>query len=170
MKIVLVMVATADGIITKRVDQNVDWSSKEDKKVFVEETKKLGTIIMGSTTYRVIGRHLPGRLNVVLTLNPSKFADKVIPGELEFMSGTPRDIVDALEKRGVTSAALIGGPTTNAAFLKAGLVNELLLSIEPRLFGTGINLSEGQELDIPMKLLEQRLLTPDVVLLRYQLL
>lgn len=170
MKIVLVMVATADGVITKRIDQTVDWSSKEDKKIFIEETKKLGTIIMGSTTYRVIGRHLPGRLNVVLTSDPAKFANQTIPGELEFMCGTPQEIVGVLEKRGVTSAALIGGPTTNAAFLKAGLVNELLLSIEPRIFGMGINLSEGQDLDLRLKLLEHRLLNPDVVLLRYQIL
>ncbi|MBI3120028.1 MAG: dihydrofolate reductase family protein [Candidatus Kerfeldbacteria bacterium] len=170
MKIVLVMVATADGVISKRIDQTVDWSSKEDKKIFIEETKKLGTIIMGSTTYRVIGRHLPGRLNVVLTSDPAKFANQTIPGELEFMCGTPQEIVGVLEKRGVTSAALIGGPTTNAAFLKAGLVNELLLSIEPRIFGMGINLSEGQDLDLRLKLLEHRLLNPDVVLLRYQIL
>lgn len=170
MKIVLIMVSTVDGIITKRADADVDWSSKEDKKLFVQETKRIGTIIMGRTTYDVVGRHLPKRLNIVLTSDPRKYQDRQIPGELEFMSGSPHDVLAELEKRGITQAALIGGPRTNAAFLKAGLVNEILLSIEPKMFGTGMNLSEGTELDLNLRLLEHRLLNEHVVLLHYQIL
>lgn len=169
MKIVLIMVSTVDGIITKRADADVDWSSKEDKKLFVQETKKLGTIIMGRTTYDVVGRHLPGRLNIVLTSDPKKYQHKEIPGELEFMSGAPHEVIATLEKRGITQAALIGGPRTNAAFLKAGLVSEIMLSIEPKMFGTGMNLSEGIELDVNLRLLEHRLLNEHVVLLHYQI-
>ena len=56
-----------------------------------------------------------------------------------------------MKKRGFKSAILGGGAKTNAHFLKAGLVDELLLTIEPKIFGNGISLCEGLNLDKNLK-------------------
>ncbi|MFA6410401.1 MAG: dihydrofolate reductase family protein, partial [Candidatus Buchananbacteria bacterium] len=154
MKLILMMAMTADGIIAKNSSQNADWTSKADKKAFIAETKKHGAIIMGQTTYEAIGKALPGRLNLILTLTPQNYQAKVQPGLLEFIKGTPKEIVKYLEQKGFASAILGGGAKTNGMFLNAGLVDEILITVEPKIFGSGLNFTEGFDLDLNLELLE----------------
>ncbi|KXK25716.1 MAG: Dihydrofolate reductase [candidate division WS6 bacterium OLB20] len=150
-KITLIMVTTADGVIAN--DEHADsftWNSAEDKKHFRELSRQIGTVILGSTTFRAAGgASLKDRLNIVLTSQPDRF-DK--HENAIFMKGTPQDVIAVLMERGITHAALIGGANVNRQFLEAGLVDELVLTLEPRLFGSGLRISDGSSFDIPMQL------------------
>jgi len=160
---------TADGIIAKNSQQNADWTTKADKKAFIAETKKHGVIIMGDTTFEAMGgKPLPGRLNLILSFNPEKYADQVQPGLLEFFKGTPQEIIAYVAGKGFTAAILGGGARTNAMFLKAGLVDEILITVEPKLFGVGLNFTEGEELDLDLELIESKELGDGAVQLRYK--
>lgn len=170
MKIILMMAMTVDGIIAKHTNHNADWTSKADKKAFIAETKNHGVIIMGETTYQAIGRPLPGRLNLILSLTPEKYQDKIQTGLLEFMKGTPEEIVNSLKSRGFQSAILGGGARTNSFFLKAGLVDEILITVEPKIFGVGLNFTEGEDLDLNLKLIESKEIGDNAVQLRYEIL
>jgi len=170
MKLILMMAMTLDGIIAKNSQQNADWTTKADKKAFIEETKKHGVIIMGDTTFDAIGKPLPGRLNLILSLEPQKYQDKVIPDQLEFVKDSPQNIIKSLQKRGFKSAVLGGGAKTNASFLKAGLVNEILITVEPKIFGRGLNFTEGEELDLDLELIESKEIGDNAVQLRYKVI
>lgn len=170
MKIILMMVMTSDGIVTKSSHTRVDWSSREDKKSFVMETKKHGAIIMGSKTFETLSGPLPHRLNLVLTHSPEKYREKTIPGTLEFINGDPKEVITYLENKKYASAVLAGGPKTNASFLQQGLVDELLLTIEPKLFGSGLTLANGADLEISLELLEIKTLNHNTLQLRYKIL
>ncbi|MDD2807904.1 MAG: dihydrofolate reductase family protein [Patescibacteria group bacterium] len=170
MKIIMIMAMTADGIIAKNSSQLADWTSRADKKAFIAETKKHGVIIMGQTTYRTIGRPLPGRLNLILTLEPDKFVADTQPGVLEFFKGQPSEVIALLEQRGYTSAVLGGGARTNAMFFEAKLVDELLITVEPKIFGTGLNFTEGVDLDLNLKLHSAKMIGDDAVILHYEVI
>lgn len=162
---------TADGIIAKNKTQNADWTSKADKKVFIEQTRKAGAIIMGDTTFEAMGKTaLPGRFNLILSLEPEKYKNLVKPGELEFLKATPQEVIKYLETKGHQTAILGGGARTNAAFLKAGLVDEILITVEPKVFGVGINFTEGEELDLNLELIEAKEIGDNAVQLRYKVL
>ncbi|MFA6321935.1 MAG: dihydrofolate reductase family protein [Candidatus Buchananbacteria bacterium] len=170
MKIILMMAMTVDGIIAKNSQQNADWTSKADKKAFIAETKKHGAIIMGDTTFEAMGgKPLPGRLNLILSLNPEKYSQKSQPGLLEFAKGTPQEIISQLENKGFETAILGGGARTNAMFLKAGVVDEVLITVEPKIFGTGLNFTEGEDLNLNLELLESQELGDNAVQLRYRI-
>jgi len=164
------MAMTVDGVVARDKNQNANWTSKADKKAFVAETKNHGAIIFGQTTYEVIGRPLPNRLNLVLSLTPENFKDKEIPGTLEFFKGNPEEIIKHLEEKGFASAVLGGGPGTNATFLKAGLVDEILITVEAKIFGAGMNFTEGQILDLNLELLENKSIGDNAVQLRYKVI
>jgi len=164
------MAMTADGIIAKNSTQNADWTSKADKKAFIAETKKHGVIIMGQTTFEAIGKALPGRLNLILSLTPEKFKEKEQPGLLEFAKGTPQEIISLLENRGFESAILGGGAKTNGMFLQAGLVDEILITVEPKIFGQGMNFTEGEDLDLNLELIEAKKIGDNAVQLKYKVL
>tara|TARA_Y100000310_G_scaffold336139_1_gene419926 strand:- start:18782 stop:19285 length:504 start_codon:yes stop_codon:yes gene_type:complete len=165
------MAMTVDGIIAKNKSHNADWTSKADKKAFIAETKKHGAIIMGDTTFVAMGqKSLPGRLNLILSMEPEKYQDKIVANQLEFIKASPEDVVKNLADRGFESAILGGGARTNSYFLKAGLVDEILITIEPKIFGGGLNFTEGEEFDLDLKLLEVNKLGDEALQLRYKIL
>ena len=57
--------------------------------------------------------------------------------DLELRSGPLAEELAALAAEGVQSLLLEGGPTLAAAFLKADLVDKLLVFVAPRLAGSG---------------------------------
>ena len=61
MKVTMVMAMTLDGKIARDASHPADWTGTEDKKKFVEITRRAGAMIMGSRTFDTIGRLLPGR-------------------------------------------------------------------------------------------------------------
>src|SRR3990167_1785345 len=152
MKLTLIMVASADGVIAKDEKHNTfSWNSAEDKKHFRELSKKIGTVILGSNTFLAVKEQaLKERNNIVLTRNPDKFRAQDF---VAFMSGSPVEVVEELGKRGIHQAAVIGGATINGLFLQAGLVDDIYLTLEPKLFGKGLHLTEAVDLETNLKLL-----------------
>jgi dihydrofolate reductase len=105
---------------------------------------------MGHNTFRTFPSPLPGRLHVVLTRDTSDKTD--IPGVVEYTDKSPQEIVADLEARGYSEAVMAGGAVANALYLKAGLVDEIWLTVEPLIFGTGIDLFKGVEFDVRAQL------------------
>lgn len=141
MKIVLAMVESADGKITYGDDPKIfRWTSKEDQEHWNQLKDQAKLIVMGSKTYLAAKKIMqlePGKLRVILTREPAKFADQVVPGQLEFSNETPTELVARLEKQGHQEMLLAGGAEINGLFFDADLVNELILTVEPKLLGHG---------------------------------
>ena len=168
MKIILMAACTIDGKIARHEHHFVDWSSKEDKKLFMQTSKRAGVVILGNNTFKTFPSPLPGRLHVVLTTSVTDKENR--PGEIEYTDSTPAEIVAGLEARGYTEAVLTGGALVNALFLAANLVDEIWLTVEPYIFGLGIDLFRGVTFERKATLLEVRQLNAGgSVLLRYGL-
>lgn len=168
MKVVLLMAITVDGKIAKHTTHPATWTSKADKKVFIEATKNAGVIVMGQTTYDTIGRPLHGRLNVVM--NPQPDTSKNIPGTLEFTNTQPPELLKELEARGFGTVIIGGGSIINGLFLSQGLLDEVWLTIEPRLFGEGLPLFKGVDVNVDLQLLEVMKLDENVLQVRYRII
>jgi dihydrofolate reductase len=54
MKIILMAAITLDGKIARNEAHFVDWSSREDKKLFFATSKRAGVIILGNNTYKTL--------------------------------------------------------------------------------------------------------------------
>ncbi len=168
MKIMLLAAVTLDGKIARNEMHFVDWTSREDKKLFFATSKRAGVIILGNNTYKTLPVPLPGRLHVVLTRTLQ--GKESLPGAVEYTASPPQEIVADLEARGYTEAVLTGGAQINALFLKSGLVDEVWLTVEPLIFGAGIDLFRGAEFDERTKLIHvERLNEGGTVHLRYSL-
>lgn len=159
------MAVTADGKIAKSSDHFPDWTSKEDKKMFAAVTKERGVVIMGDKTFFTFPKPLSDRLNVVFT-----FLEK--PPQMEnvmWVKGEPKKILEKLEKMGYKSAVLGGGAYLNAQFLKKKLIDEIWLTIEPKIFGDGLGVFSG-DFDMNLKLLNFERINKDSVVLKYKVL
>lgn len=159
MHVTMVMVASADGKTTQGDDPNIyRWTSAEDSQLFFSLIDQYRLIVMGSQTYQSVKPMIklrPDKLRVVMTQRPEEFAGKTVPGSLEFSSEPPPELVTRLESVGYTELLLVGGSRINGAFLAANLVDELQLTIEPMLFGSGKNLVEGVDIEQKLTLVRQ---------------
>ena len=73
------------------------------------------------------------------------------PGAMvQRMSGAPADVVAELAARGIRHIYVDGGVTIQR-FLRAGLIQRLIITRVPVLIGDGIPLFGGLERDIPLK-------------------
>lgn len=169
MKVTLLMAITLDGKIAKDSDHFPDWTGKADKKFFMQRTKEAGCLIMGSTTYDTIGRPLPGRKNIIMTRNPEAREHDHTSSELEFTDKLPAEIVKQLESEGFTQAVLGGGAQINTLWAKAELIDEIILTVSPLVFGTGISLFT-ESLDLQLELQETQTLDDNLVCVRYKVL
>jgi len=167
MRIICLAALTLDGKLARTAEHFVNWSSKEDKRLFMRTSKEAGVLIVGHNTYKTLPGPLPGRLHMVLTTHPA--AQMAIPGVVEFTSAAPPAVVADLAARGYTSAVLGGGGQINRLFLEYDLIDEIWLTVEPLIFGDGVGLFAGQPLDRRARLIHLEQLNADAVHLRYSL-
>ncbi len=162
MKTVLIAAITADGYIGRSAEHLADWTGKADKRLFVQVTKHAGTMVMGARTFETLGRSLPGRRTIVYTNHP----EKITAEDVKTTNEPPAELVARLKKEGASGLAICGGASIYTLFMKAGVVDELYLTVAPILFGTGIRLFT-EELEAKMTLLESRNLDENTALLHY---
>jgi len=166
MNVTLMIALTADGKIAKDASHYPDWTGSADKKMFKQITLDAGVIIMGSATYTTIGKPLPNRRNIVLTRRKDRVSSY---DHLEYTNDQPIEIIKKLESEGFNSAILIGGAQINTLFAKAGLINELILTYCPTIFGSGLSLF-SEPLAMDLELLATKQLEPDVFCTHYRVI
>jgi dihydrofolate reductase len=151
MKTILVFVQTADGKITKWGYPIVrSWSSKEDQDYFSSLMKKSELTVVGSNTFNSDPfKPSPGHLLVVMTGHPERF--QTLPGSIEFSNFSPAELVNEYSAR-YDQMLIVGGPHLATSFLRENLIDEIWLTIEPRIFGSGGNFVTDQNLDIRLQL------------------
>jgi dihydrofolate reductase len=162
----IIAAMSLDGYIAEKTDQiSTAWTSKEDKQFFAQRTKQAGVIVLGSSTYRTIGRPLPDRVNVVY----SRSAQITFQDEREgFVTDLePAALLNKLESDGHQEVAICGGAQIYSMFMNAGLVDTLYVTIEPVVFGSGVKLF-GDDVKAQLQLVSMSRMGEDAVLLEYR--
>ncbi|MFA6459491.1 MAG: dihydrofolate reductase family protein [Candidatus Paceibacterota bacterium] len=134
MRCFIIAALSADGYIAKNDTHAALWTSKEDKKRFVDLTKHAGVVVMGSKTWKTLGRPLKERVNIVYS------SHKVEEEGVETTSLSPVELLKELEDRKFQEVAVCGGSHIYTLFMKARVVDTLYLTVEPLIFGEGIRM------------------------------
>lgn len=167
MKIISYSAISIDGYIATPGGDS-KWVSKTDIPYFENEIRKAGCIIVGRKTFELFeGEIYPvkGVLNIVLSSKPRKRHH--YPNVL-FSSKPPKAIVKLIRSKGFKSALLVGGGKTNGSFLKAGLVNEIIVDVHPLVLGKGIKIFETGPKMLNCKKVSLSKLPSGLVLIRYE--
>src|SRR3954466_5674918 len=147
MKVILAYVVSLDGFLTDSNGRSPStWASLEDQKHFKRLMLECGTVIFGTNTFELNKNFLEITKDiqrVVLTRHPEKYKKYEVPGQLEFFSLSPREILARLSNEGREKVLIASGPRLYAEFLREGLVDELHVTIEPLLFGSGLAAASG---------------------------
>ncbi len=155
MKITLLMVASLDGKTTRWNEKNIHaWTSKEDQKHFMSLMKNDTLFMVGKKTFEILEKVVRLPLEKLFVVN-----------------GKPKMLIKKLDARGYKKAFLVGGEFTNTVFFREKLIDEIILTVEPKIFGNGKALLLKEKFDIDLKLLEiKRLNKKGTLLLKYKVI
>jgi len=156
MKTILIFVSSLDGKITRWGEPNVRlWSSHQDQDYYKKVWNESRLIVMGSATFNAdTFNPSPDHLIIVMTGHPDRYKNAMVPGQIEFTNETPVELVTRFINKGHQQMLVVGGPHVATSFLKEQLIDELWLTIEPRIFGTGQNFATDAKLDIDTRLIQ----------------
>jgi len=143
---------TLDGRVTVPGSR---WVTGEESRRLVHELRATtDAVAVGMGTVRADNPELTAR-DVAATRQPRRLAFGRGPlpegSELELLSGPLDEELARVADEGVRALLLEGGPTLATAFVKAGLVDKLMLFVAPTLAGAGP--SYLGELPEPVRLL-----------------
>jgi len=129
------------------------------------------TIVIGRKTFETVLAMTPwpyGKKRVVvLSSRPIDFS--TVKGKVEQMSGAPAEIVSRLAATGAHHLYVDGGITIIQNFLRAGLVQRLIITRVPVLIGEGIPLFGALPRDIPLRHISTKSYPSGLVSSEYQI-
>lgn len=160
------MATSIDGFIAKK-DGDSDWVSPVDTENFEKAIQENGCIIVGRRTFEQYQGDLypvKGITNIVVTSDTNK---KSNDDNVHFVNGSAEQIISFVKSKGHDKALLIGGGKTNALFLNAGVIDEIVLSVHPLVLGDGIKLFEGEENDLKLEFISSQQLDEGLVQIKY---
>ncbi|MCB0345553.1 MAG: dihydrofolate reductase [Bdellovibrionales bacterium] len=153
------MIANKQGIPLFPEGSWEDWCS------LVNET---GNVIAGRSSFEQVnnpemGAALHPKHKIVLS---SRDLDLNDSGWQQAKS--PKEALQILEDAGVEEAIIGGGRTVSHAFMSEGLVDQIVIDLNPVAFGEGIPIFGGP-IEVPqLKLLDSKPLNEDTLRLRYE--
>ena len=174
MRVTLIAAQSLDGFITRHDEPGAGFASEADQRHFRRSLGLFDCSVMGATTYRaardiIRAARTGSRRRIVVTRSPEQFTADAEPGMLEFTSEAPRALLRRLGGLGHRACALLGGAQIHRWYLEEQCVNDLWLTLEPRLFGSGTPLVGGL-LDVALQLDSvERLEGSDSLLAKYSI-
>jgi dihydrofolate reductase len=150
-----------DGFIA-RTNGDLDWMSgpggrADDDYGYNSFMSRIDAVVMGRKTFKKVLTFETWPYQkpvIVLTHRPLRIPARLCK-RVETMSGSPKNIVDRLAKRGLLRLYVDGGQTIQG-FLSVGMIHELIVSRLPILIGTGIPAFGPLPKDIRLKHIETR--------------
>lgn len=161
---------TLDHRVARNVGTRTQISGAEASDYVQNLRRQAQAILIGTSTAIIDNPHLTVRgdrvqpLRVVMGMRDIPVEHHLHDGEAELLqlrTHEPERVLRELWERGIVTVLLEGGPTCAAAFLQAGLVDEIAVIQAPVVWGTG---PEAFLAPFEADLEEVRVLGEDVVL------
>lgn len=130
---------TLDGKIAKSKDHlSTEWTSEEDKIFFRKLLKECDVVVIGKNTYETAKEPLSKRNCVVLSRSVDQPASE--SERLVFINTEKTDLKNYIAERNYQKVAILGGAQVYTYCLENNLIDELYITLEPVVFGQGIDL------------------------------
>ncbi|MBI4020809.1 MAG: dihydrofolate reductase family protein [Candidatus Aenigmarchaeota archaeon] len=169
MKVTLYMAMSVNGFVSKNAD-DTNFVSSVSWDTFRNLAKQTGNMIVGGRTYDIMveNNEMTGLEGVKIFVVTRNGAMKTGPPNVTFTNRPPQDILLFLRQMGFKEALVAGGGKVNWMFIKENAVDEIILDVEPIIFGRGTSLFSGQGFDVDLELIEAKPIAPNEVRLHYR--
>ena len=171
LKVSVYIATSLDGFIARK-NGDIDWltgGEGDQDYGYAEFMSNIDLIVMGRNTYEKVltfgGWHYDKKV-IVLTsrdlITPLGLTDKI-----EVLRLSPRELLNQMSIRGTKHIYLDGGVTIQR-FLRAGLVDEMTITLIPILIGEGLSLFGKLDKDVKLELINSEYFNNGFVQSKYK--
>lgn len=165
-KVTLSAAISLDSFIARH-DGSYDWIQNDQDYGISEFFSSVDTVLIGRKMHdQMIEAHMPcfkGLRNYVFSRTKSGTG----AGDVEYVNPDLKLFIDELKKKPGKDIWLSGGGDLAGSFMRAGLIEELRLAVQPVLLGDGISLFSGEFPQRNLRLLNCRQFSSGVLGLTY---
>lgn len=168
-KFIAIAAITLDGKIAKNKDHlSTEWTSEEDKIFFRKLLKTCDAVLIGKNTWETAKEPLSKRNCIVLTRGIDGI--KKESDNLVFFNTEKPDLKKYIAEKNYQTVAILGGAQVYTYCLENDMIDELYLTVEPIVFGKGIDLfTSSNDLNKTFRLASMEKLNElGTLLLRYK--
>lgn len=173
-KVILYIATSLDGYIA-RPDGNLDWLTSiappdNGDYGYSELLQRIGTTIMGRTTYEEV-------LGFGIDWPYSEYDSYVLTSDQNYFPKTERtfvlnkdltNLIDRLKKESEKDIWLIGGGQVVTKFLDLDLIDEMIITVVPKIIGDGIRLFPNSTVESTWNLIKTESFNTGLVSLTYE--
>lgn len=172
-KIILALAVSLDGYVA-RENGDVDWLKMQDLSEAADESREffasIDAILWGRKTFSK-SEEMGGDLNMfgavmnyVFTRTPRTSEIK----NLQFVSENAAEFAADLKRTNGENILLMGGGNVAATFFAAGLIDEMILGIQPVILGGGIPLFPPPQKQLELERIDVKLRKSGTVQISYR--
>jgi len=142
-----------DGFIATPDGDSESWVNPADEARYQAVVERCGCVIVGYTTFKQYEESFNDYQNVMIFVCTSK-TDLKDTEKVKYLGGAAVDIIQTIERDyGFEELVACGGGEVNGMLADAGLINEIVISIQPKVLGEGIPLFGKHTPDLNLELL-----------------
>ena len=162
------MAISANGIIATK-EGSEDFLSHDNWIQFVKLAHKIGCFMWGRKTYDAVSKWEGEYLNdlidvrkVIISRSPIQLMEGFT------LASSPEEALKQLESEGFNEAIITGGSTINSEFAKRGLIDEVILDVNPSILGEGIPVFAPHDFQLNLELANVERVGNELVELKYK--
>jgi len=160
MKVVIYMAMSANGFIADR-NLKTPWSDEEWQEFNLFQDS-CGAILVGRITYDLMVEHdelVDGANYYIASSQPNLDTESAV----KYINVTSAGDLPKVDVLGVA-----GGTKLNTFIMSLGIVDEIILDVEPHIFTEGVPLFDSLPIDYKLVLLDTKKLNENTIQLRYK--
>jgi dihydrofolate reductase len=171
MRITLWMAISLNGMIARNNNEE-DFISHDSWLEWLKWITKSGCIVWGRKTYEIV-KNWPKQYfddisevrKIIITSDIDYKVDKGFT-----IAHSPQEAVEILINEGFQSLLITGGSELNSSFAESGLIDEIVLNVEPVVVGRGIPVFSNQLFNLNLEFIKIRKLNDNLIQLQYKVL
>ncbi len=168
MKVILTMAISANGMIATK-EGSEDFLSNENWKQFVNLAKKIGCFVWGRKTYEAVMKWEGDYLKELQGVKKVIISGSDLDLEKDFfLAKSPEDALKMVEDEGFKEVIITGGAITNSYFAKKGLIDEVILDVNPVILGEGIPVFSPNDFELNLDLISAQKVGQEIIELKYE--
>ena len=156
-----------NGMVARENNEE-DFISNENWKIFIDLVKKSGCLVWGRKTLEIIStwdKSYSSDLNGFKKIVVSR--QKLNLNSEYQQAYSPKEAIKILKDGGFSEVILCGGSLLNGSFAKEGLIDEIILDIEPVVIGKGISVFSHDNFDFDLNFKGTKKLSNGIIQLHY---
>jgi dihydrofolate reductase len=175
-KLIMWNLMTLDGFVegpNRYISWHLDVWGEELEKLSIEQLKQAGGLMFGRVTYELMANHWPttsGEVADFMNASPKYVFSRTLAtsnwNNTQMFGADVQKTVARLKRESARDIFLFGSADLAASLIPHGLIDEFRIALNPLILGGGTPLFKPGE-RLKLKLLDTRVLSTGVVILRY---